>query len=156
MNKKNIRRIAIVLQLFLIAALFLPAGTIVGADKSEDASISVFGMIERYAGMGFSDDALFYMVLACAFPLAIILSSFLIKERKNYGTAITLSALYSAASACFFSAAKIKMIDYATLTRLPYLIVIISIISMMLLILCFFYATPNQEGRENKKPGHII
>jgi hypothetical protein len=156
LNKKNIRRIVILLQLFLIAALFLPAGKIMGIDKSGVASISVFGLIDRYAGMGFSDDARFYMVLACAFPLAIILSSLFIKERKNYGTAITLSALYATASACFFSAAKIKMVDYATLTYLPYIIVLISIVSMMLLILCFFYAQPNQEGKDNKKPGHII
>ena len=155
MNKKNIRRIVILLQLFLIAALFLPAGNIMGSGQSGNSSISVFGMIDRYAGMGFSDDARFYMVLACAFPLAIILSSLFIKERINYGTAITLSALYAAASACFFSAARIKMVDYATLTRLPYLIVIISIISLMLLILCFFYAMPNKQGKENKKPGHI-
>lgn len=154
MNKKQSRRFVIFLQLFLIGALFLPAGKIMGIDKSGDTSLSVFGMIDRYAGMGFSDDARFYTILACAFPAAIIFCSLFIKERINYGTAVTLSALYAAASACFFSAAKRKMVDYATLTRLPYLIILVSLISMLFLILCFFYADPNQENKEIKKDNH--
>ncbi len=154
MNKKQIRAIVIVLQLFLIASLFLPAGNITGIAKSGDNSLSVFGMIDRYAGMGFSDDALFYMILACVFPTAVIFFSLFLKERRNYSTAIVLCALYATASACFFSAAKRKMVDYATLTRIPYVIIAVSLCSMLLLILCFLYAAPSQGDGEDKIDKH--
>jgi hypothetical protein len=152
LNKKQVKVIVIILQLFLVGALFLPAGKISGATGTDDSSLSVFGMIDRYAGMGFSDDARFYMILACVFPAAIIFSVLFIKERKNFGAATILSAFYSAASACFFSSSKIKMIDYATLTKLPYIIIIVSLISMIFLILGFFYAAPiNGNNEDNKK-----
>ena len=150
LNKKQIKGIVIVLQAFLVAALFLPAGTITGEVKLNDTSLSVFGMIDRYAGMGFSDDALFYMVMACAFPVAIILSILFLKERTNFGAAVVISAFYATASACFFSSAKRKMVDYATLTSIPYLIVFVSLVSMILLILGFFYAAPSEPDEKNK------
>jgi hypothetical protein len=151
LNKKQIKAVVIMLQVFLVGALFLPAGMLTGASKEDEGALSVFGMINRYAGMGFSDDALFYMVMTCVFPVAVILSILFLKERKNFGTAIVLSALYSAASACFFSAAKRKMVDYATLTTMPYLIVFLALTSMMLLILGFFYAVPPEPDGKNKK-----
>lgn len=149
MNKKQIKRMIIMLQLFLIGALFLPAGTMIGNTSTQDTSLSVFQMINRYAGMGFSDDALFYMIMACFFPAMIILFVFVLKERKNFGASIVLSALYSTASACFYSAAKIKMVDYAAMTYLPYIIIFISIISLILLILGFFLAAPVDSDEDN-------
>jgi hypothetical protein len=145
MNKKQIKIIVLILQLFLVGALFLPAGIVEGSNKKV-LTLSVFGMIDRYAGMGFSDDARFFMIFACFFPAAIILSIFFLKERFNFGTATILSAFYSAATACFFSAAKTRMVDYATVTILPYIIVIVSVLTMMIEILGFFYAYPVSAG----------
>ncbi|MBW7572790.1 hypothetical protein [Caproiciproducens faecalis] len=153
MNKGQIKSTVTLLQLFLIGALFLPAGTIVGDTGAGDTSLSVFQMINRYAGMGFSDDALFYMVMACVFPAAIILCTLILKERKNFGAAIVLCSLYATASACFYSAAKRKMVDYTTMTWLPYIIILISLTSMMLLILGFFQAAQGGDGEEPTKKG---
>jgi len=149
LNKKQVKIIVLILQLFLIGALFLPAGRI--EEGTGDSSLSVFGMIARYAGMGFSDDARFYMIFACVFPAAIIFCVLFLKDRKNFGAATVLEALYAPASACFFSASEIKMVDYATLTRLPYIIVFVSIVSMMFLILGFFYAAPIDSDHGNDK-----
>ncbi len=154
MNKRQIKGTVILLQLFLVGALFLPAGTIVGDTSLHDTSLSVFQMIRRYAGMGFSDDALFYMVMACVFPAAIVICVLALKERKNFGASIVLCALYATASACFYSAAKIKMVDYATMTWLPYIIIFISLLSMILLILGFFQAAPAEGNGESGKRGN--
>ena len=151
LNKKQVKGIVIVSQLFLIVAMFMPAGRISVDTNGGDSSLSVFGMIDRYAGMGFSDDARFYMIMACAFPAAIIFCVLFLKDRKNYGISIVLSALYSTASACFFSASRLKMVDYATLTRLPYIITFVSLVSMMFLILGFFYAAPIGGDHEDDK-----
>ncbi|WP_444658876.1 hypothetical protein ACRQV7_15115 [Caproiciproducens sp. R2] len=151
MNKRQIKIMVTLLQLFLIGALFLPAGTIVGDAAAGDTSLSVFQMINRYAGMGFSDDALFYMVMACVFPAAIIICMRVLKERKNFGASVVLCALYATASACFYSAAKRKMVDYATMTWLPYIIILISLTSMMLLIFGFFQAAQDGDGKESPK-----
>lgn len=153
MNKKQIKVTVTILQIFLIGTLFLPAGRIIENASSGDSTLSVFGMIARYSGMGFSDDALLYMILACIFPSAIILSVFLLKDRKNFGVATVLSALYFAASPCFFSAASKKMVDYADMTKLPYLIVFVSLASMILLILGFLASAPAGTGDEEDKKG---
>lgn len=145
MNKRQAKIIVTILQLFLVGALFLPAGKISEGTSTKVTSLSVFGMIDRYAGMGFSDDALIYMIFACAFPAVIIFSVLFLKDRINFGAATVLSALYSAASACFFSASKIRMVDYATFTTMPYIIVFVSLVSMMFLILGFFYAAPPRQ-----------
>jgi hypothetical protein len=152
LNKRQIKIIVIFLQIFLVGSMFLPAGRI-SADTTNagDSALSVFGMIDRYAGMGFSDDARFYMIMACVFPAVIVFSILFLKDRKNFGIATVLSALYAAASACFFSASRIKMVDYATLTRLPYIIVFLSIVSMLFLILGFFYAAPTGGGQGDDK-----
>jgi hypothetical protein len=152
LNKKQVKVIVVILQLFMVGSMFLPAGRI-SADTTNagDSSLSVFGMIDRYAGMGFSDDARFYMIMAFVFPVVIVFSILFLKDRKNFGIATVLSALYAAASACFFSASKIKMVDYATLTRLPYIIVFLSLVSMMFLILGFFYAAPGGGDQADDK-----
>ncbi len=150
MNKKLVKIIVVILQLFLVGALFLPAGIVEGANK-KTTYLSVFGMIDRYAGMGFSDDARFFMIFACFFPAVILFSIFFLKERLNFGMATILSAFYSAATACFFSAAKTKLVDYATVTILPYIIVIVSILTLMVEILGFFYTAPGSSDQEKEK-----
>ncbi len=148
MSKKQIKIFTVVLQLCLVGALFLPAGRILEYTESGDSSLSVFGMIARYAGMGFSDDALFYVILACFFPTAIVVSVLFLKDRKNFGFATVLSALYTAASACFYTAAAQKMVDYAAMSKLPYLLVMVSLASMLLLIFGFL-STPPVENTGN-------
>lgn len=149
--KKRVKLITVILQLCLIGALFLPAGRIIENTGTSDSTLSVFGMIARYAGMGFSDDARFYMILACVFPAATILSVLFFKDRKNFGFATVLGALYLAATACFYSAAAKKMVDYATMTKLQYLIVIVSLVSLLLLIFGFLNTAP--PGNEEEKKG---
>ncbi|QEY35344.1 hypothetical protein FL966_09960 [Caproiciproducens galactitolivorans] len=150
MSKKQVKGIVILLQLFLIGALFLPAGTIIGSAKNQDdATLSVFRMMDRYAGMGFADDARFYMIFAGLFPAAVIVLLLVLKERKNFEAGIILSAFYATASACFYSAAKTKMVDYATMTILPNLIILVSLLSLVMLIRGFFMDTP--EGAAKRK-----
>jgi len=127
LNKKQIKSMVTLLQLFLIGALFLPAGTIVGGAAGGTA------------------------LMACVFPAAIIIFMRVLKERKNFGASVVLCALYATASACFYSAAKRKMVDYATMTWLPYIIILISLTSMMLLIFGFFQAAQDGDGRESPK-----
>jgi hypothetical protein len=148
LSKKNIKIMVCVLQLFLVGALFLPAGRIIAA-QSRDSSISVFGMIAHYAGMGFSNDALLYTVMACAFPAAIIFCVLFLKERRNFGTATILSALYLSASACFYSAAPQKMVDYADISFLPYLMMLVSLVCLGFLILGFFLAMPPENDKDS-------
>lgn len=151
MSKKQVKGLVILLQLFLIGALFLPAGTIVESSKNQDdATLSVFRMIDRYAGMGFADDARFYMIFAGLFPAAIILLLLVLKERKNFQAGILLSAFYATASACFYSAAKRKMVDYATMTILPNIIILISILSMIMLIWGLFLDPPAEKSAKRK------
>ncbi len=150
--KKQVKTVVIILQLCLVGALFLPAGRIIENTGTGDGTLSVFGMIERYAGMGFSDDARFYMILACIFPSAVIFCVLVLKDRKNFGIATVLSAFYLAASACFYSAATKRMVDYATMTNLPYLIVIVSLASLLLLIFGFLStAPPDDRDEDNRK-----
>ncbi|MCY1715143.1 hypothetical protein [Caproiciproducens galactitolivorans] len=151
MSKKQVKGLVILLQLFLIGALFLPAGTIIESSKNQDdATLSVFRMIDRYAGMGFADDARFYMIFACLFPAAIILLLLVLKERKNFQAGILLSAFYATASACFYSAAKTKMVDYATMTILPNIIILISLVSMIMLIWGLFLDPPAEKSAQRK------
>lgn len=152
MNKKQVKIIVVFLQAFLVGAMFLPAGRMDEGAGKGDSSLSVFGMIHRYAGMGFSDDARFYMIFACVFPVAIVFCVLFLKDRINFGSATILSAFYACASACFFSASRTKLVDYATMTVLPYIIVFISLVSMMVQILGFFYAAPNntEKGGDSK------
>ena len=156
MTKKQIRIYLVLVQAVLVVTLFLPAGRAISADGKPSASVSVFGMIRRYAGMGFSNDALVYMVLSCLLPVLIVAFLFFLKERFNYGTAACLSALYSLAAACFFSAAKRKMVDSVTMTGLHYVIVLLTLVSILLSIGGFLSAHPgggNGERREESSRG---
>jgi hypothetical protein len=153
MNKKQVKIIVVFLQAFLVGAMFLPAGRINEGAGKKDSALSVFGMIQRYAGMGFSDDARFFMIFACIFPVVIVFCILFLKDRMNFGSATVLSAFYACASACFFSASKTKLVDYATMTVLPYIIVFVSLVSMMVQILGFFYAAPNSTEKGGDEKG---
>lgn len=147
MTKKQVQVVYGVIQALLIGFLFLPVG-IVSAGTSSESYISVFGMIRRYAGMGFSNDALIYMIFACTLPVLAVIFLLALKERKNFGTAAWLSAFYTLAAACFFSAARGKMVDSVSMTGLHYLIIFASFVSLLLAILGFFLTAPqNTPGR---------
>jgi len=151
LTNRQIKGIVIMLQTFLIGSLFLPVGTTIGSNDSEKVSLSVYQLIYRYAGLGFSDDALIYIVLACVFPGIVIFSILFLKERKNFGISVIICALYASASACFYSSARCKMVDYASMNVFPYLIILISLSSMMLLILGFFNAQSVQNASKSNK-----
>ena len=146
MTKKQIRILLILVQGILIGTLFLPVGRAVAGEGKPGDAVSVFGMIRRYAGMGFSNDALVYMALACLLPVLIVVFLFLLKERYNFGTAACLSALYSLSAACFFSAARRKMVDSVTMTGLHYLIVLLTLVSILLSCWGFLLASPEGGG----------
>lgn len=147
-SKKQIKVLLLILELFLMAALFLPAGRINGVN---DNTLSVFGMIARYGGMGFSDDALFFMILSGAFPVAVIFSVFFVRERYNFGIAAVMNAFYTVASACFFSAAARRLVDYSSMTLLPYLIIFVSLAAMLLAALGFLLSEPTPHREKNGK-----
>lgn len=152
LSKKQIKIIVCILQLFLIGSLFLPVGRIIENQQSGDSSLSVFGMIDHYSGMGFSDDARIYMMMACFFPSLIIFAVLVFKDRKNFGTATVVSALYLTASACFYTAAPQKMVDYATMSFLPYMILLVSLVSLGFSILGFFSAAPPEGTEKDNRP----
>ena len=148
MTKKQVKIVYTFVQAMLIAFLFLPVGTI-SSGSGADSSLSVFGMVQHYAGKGFFYNALLYMVLACLLPVLSVVLLFVFKDRKNFGTVAFLSAFYTLAAACFFTAAEQKMVDSVSMTGLHYLIVLASLLSMFLAILGFFLAAPQTgQGEE--------
>lgn len=146
MTKKHVKTAYIVFQVLLIGFMFLPVGVAVASDASPMLSLSVFGMIQRYGGMGFSNDALVYLVFACALPILSVVLLLRMKERKNFGTVSWLSAFYTLVAACFFSAAKEKMVDSVSMTGLHYVIILVSLAAMIAAILGFFLAAPKPNG----------
>lgn len=148
MTKKHMKIAYIVFQVLLVGFMFLPVGVSATSDASSVLSLSVFGMIRRYGGMGFSNDALVYLIFACTLPVLSSLLLLRLKERANFGTSSWLSALYTLAAACFFSAAKEKMVDSVSMTGLHYVIILVSFAGMLAAILGFFLAAPkpNSDG----------
>lgn len=122
-----------------MAALFLPAGKISGQAGSEETTLSVFDMIRRYAGMGFSNDALCFTIFSFCIPAANVLFPFFpLRYDLNFGVPVCLSALYALAVACFFSSAKVKMVDSVGMTGLPYILILLAILSIFLYITGYF------------------
>lgn len=145
MPKKHIKILLVVMQALLIGMQFLPVGRASAVRAGEKEPLSVFGMIYRYAGMGFSNDALVYLLLSCLIPILTVVFLFVLKERYNFGTAACLSAFYMLAAACFFSAAKRKMIDSVMFTGLHYLIILVSLVSLALAAWGFCICLPPPE-----------
>ncbi|WP_411677185.1 hypothetical protein [Caproicibacter sp.] len=147
MLKRQVKILLIAMQLLLIGMQFLPVGRAADTAGSDGAkSLSVFSMISRYAGMGFANDALVYLLLSCLLPVLTILLLIFLKTRYNYGTAAGLSAFYMLAAACFFSAAKRKMVDTVMLTGLHYLIILVSILSLALASWGFCLCAPPSDA----------
>lgn len=144
MIKKQIRQVKTVycfIQALLIVFLFLPVGVVPNSPTSQ-STLSVFGMARHYAWMGFSNDALFYMIFSCALPVLCVILLLKIKGRKGFGTVIWLSAFYTLGAACFFSAARVKLVDSVSMTGLHYLIIFASFVALLLCIWGFFLASP--------------
>ena len=142
MQKKQIKVSLIAMQALLIGMQFLPVGMVAAPDGGNREPLSVFDMIHRYAGMGFSNDALIYLLLSCLLPVLTVLLLIFLKERYNFGTAACLSAFYMLAAACFFTAAKRKMVDSVAMTGLHYLIILLSLLSLALACLGFCVCMP--------------
>mgnify|MGYP000962537964 CR=1 FL=1 len=134
MTNKQLKIVMILMQGILVGTLFLPAGRAIGVNGEPGVAVSVFGMIRRYAGMGFSNDALVYMVLSCLVPSLTV--------------AACLGTLYVLATSCFFSAAKRKMVDSVTMTGLHYLIVFLALASMLLSCWQFLSTPPGGNDGE--------
>ncbi|XOQ43269.1 MAG: DUF4293 domain-containing protein [Clostridium sp.] len=145
MPKKQIKILLVIMQVLLIGMQFLPVGRASAAHDGDRGTLSVLGTIYRYAGMGFSNDALVYLLLSCLIPILTVVFLFVLKERYNFGTAACLSAFYMLAAACFFSAAKRKMIDSITFTGLHYLIILVSLVSLALAAWGFCICMPPPE-----------
>lgn len=139
MTKKRIIISASTIQLLLVAALFLPAGKFTGQGGAGENTISVFDMARRYAGLGFSDDTMVFIIFSFCIPTAnIIFSVSSLKNRLNFGVPVCLCALYEVVTACFFSSAKVKMVDSVGMTGLHYMLILLAIVSMFLYIYGFF------------------
>lgn len=146
MKRKQIQWTVVILQALLVGALFLPAARVPKTDSGTE-SLSVFEMIGRYAGLGFSNDAFFYMVFACTLPVLIAVFT-LVSGKKSLNSAILLTAFYAAASACFYSAAREKIVDSAVLTPLPYIIVFFSLVALFLLLFELLFTDRTEDGKE--------
>lgn len=152
MTKKQVKAIITILQAILVGDLFLPVGREINpAKSSQPLTLSVFGMVRRYAGMGFSNDALLFIILSFCLPVLVIIFVFSLKERNNFGTAACLCALYTMVAACFFSAAKGKMVDFVSMTGLHYIIIIVALISVAFAICGFFIAAPAGGDESGQK-----
>lgn len=138
MSKKQLKVFITVLQALLICMLFLPVGMETAANSPlQQMALSVFGLIRRYAGMGFSNDALLFTIVACCLPVLIVIFLFAFKGRSDFGTSACLCALYTMCAACFFSAAKEQMVDVVSMTGVHYVIILISLTAMLLSIYGF-------------------
>ena len=146
MSKKQVKILLVVVQVLLIGMQFLPVGRALVSETGEHTALSVFGMIHRYAGLGFSNDALIYLIFSCLLPLLIVVLLFSLRERRNFGAAACLSAFYLLAVACFFSAAKRKMVDAVAMTGLHYLIVFVAVVSLALAAGGYCISAPNRGG----------
>ena len=146
MSKKQIKILMVAVQALLIGMQFLPVGRVLTPGTGNRTALSVFDMIHRYAGLGFSNDALVYLIFSCLLPLLTVVLLFALRERYNFGVAACLSAFYLLAVACFFSAAKRKMVDAVAMTGLHYLIVFMAVVSLMLAVAGFCLSSPHRGG----------
>lgn len=146
MSKKQIKILLVVVQALLIGMQFLPVGLVQVPETGDRAALSVFGMIHRYAGLGFSNDALVYLIFSCLLPLLAVVLLFALRERRGFGAAACLSAFYLLAAACFFSAARRKMVDAVTMTGLHYLIVFLAAVSLVLAAGGYCLSAPHRGG----------
>lgn len=138
MSKNQLKAFITVLQALLIGTLFLPVGREITTKPAiEQIELSVFGMVRRYAGMGFSNDALVFMIVACCLPAFVVIFLFALKGRSDFGSSACLCAFYAICAACFFSAAKEQMVDVVAMTGVHYLIIFISLIAMLFSIYGF-------------------
>lgn len=101
MNRKKTKVLLCALQILLVGLIFAPAGGQGSAD-------TVIDICRLYGSAGYGSDARFYLFLALGIPLAIVLSLFLMKERKNFGLGACLGALLTLVHAVFYSAVKIS------------------------------------------------
>ncbi|MCI1966052.1 MAG: hypothetical protein LKJ17_07990 [Oscillospiraceae bacterium] len=147
MGKKQVKRWLIALQMLLIGMMFLPVGMVTNFEEGGKSPLSVFGMIHRYAGMGFGEDAIVYSLLSCLIPILTVLMLIFLKQRYNFGTAACLSAFYMLAAACFFTAAKRKMVDSVAMTGLHYLIILAALLSLALAAWGFCICTPPSDQK---------
>ena len=145
MQKRLIKTLLILIQALLIGMQFLPVGVAASSTPGSKEPLSVFGMIHRYAGMGFSNDALVYLLLSCLLPIVTVFMLIFVGERYNFGTAACLSAFYMLAAACFFTAAKRKMVDSVAMTGLHYLIILVSLLSFALAAWGFCICAPSSK-----------
>lgn len=145
MNKKRVILLSSIIQVFLAAALFLPAGKITGQAGQSETTLSVFEMIRRYAGMGFSNDALFFTIFSCCIPALNLIFPHCLKKPMNFGIPTCLSAFHALVTACFFSAARIKMVDSVGMTGLHYLMILFMIVALFLYIDGYFMEKQKPE-----------
>ncbi|QAT50995.1 hypothetical protein EQM14_15150 [Caproiciproducens sp. NJN-50] len=145
MQKKQVKILLILIQTLLIGMQFLPVGMAASSTPGDKEPLSVFGMIHRYAGMGFSNNALVYLLLSCLLPILTAFLLIFLRERYNFGMAACLSAFYMLAAACFFTAAKRKMVDSVAMTGLHYFIILVSLLSLALAAWGFCICVPSSK-----------
>lgn len=100
-NRRKTKVLLCSLQILLAVLIFAPAGGQGSAD-------TVIDICRLYGSAGYGSDARFYLFLALSIPLAVVLSLFLMKERKNFGLGACLGALLTLVHAVFYSAVKIS------------------------------------------------
>lgn len=143
MNKKNIRILLCAFQALLVGMIFVPAG-------GEGNVRSPFEVLHLYNGEGFGSDVRVFLFLALGIPLAIVLSLFLMKERKNYGLGACLGALLTLVHAVFFEAVKAG-------TSIPlsvpvkarfYFLILLALLTMLAECFAFLSTPPREKGKE--------
>lgn len=100
-NRRKTKVLLCALQVLLAVLIFTPAGGQGGADK-------VIDICRLYESAGYGSDAKVYLFLALSIPLAVVLSLFLMKERRNFGLGACLGALLTLVHTVFYSAVKIS------------------------------------------------
>jgi hypothetical protein len=147
LSKKQTKIIICILQAAIFGLMFLPS-----ARAANSAPLNAFDLMQLYSAAGFNLDSLVYAVLAICGAAVTVLALFLLRSRRNFGTAACLSAFLTVVHACFFTALKKGLAGTVTLTGMHYLIVLLALMSMATAIHGFLISAPTVDGQEARKP----
>lgn len=146
MSKKQTKIIICILQAAVLGLMFLPS-----ARAADSAPLNAFDLMHLYSAAGYNLDAVVYAVLAICGVAVTVLALFLLRGRRDFGTAACLSAFVTVVHACFFTSLKTGLAGTVTITGMHYLIVLLALMSMVAAIHGFLISAPTPDGEDTGK-----
>jgi hypothetical protein len=141
--KKKIKVLLCAFQALLVVMLFAPTN---GGGNVR----SPFEVVNLYNGQGYGWDVRVFLFLALGIPLAIVLSMFLLKERKNYGFGACLGALLTFTYAVFYEVVKAQgsiPLNVFVKARF-YFLTLLALLTMVGESVAFLITPPQEEEKE--------